>query len=90
MELHYQISVQGKVQGVGFRAFTEKTAQALGVKGFVQNQSDGSVYIEAEANEVILKEFLRRCQQGPSYARVDQLKYKPGTLKNYTDFQVIY
>jgi acylphosphatase len=44
---HWNIKVTGKVQGVFFRASTKAVADQLGVKGFVKNLSDGSVYIEA-------------------------------------------
>jgi acylphosphatase len=44
---HYQITVSGKVQGVWFRKSTQDKARELGLRGFVRNQPDGSVYIEA-------------------------------------------
>ena len=42
------ITVKGRVQGVGFRFSTVREAEELGIKGFVENRMDGSVYIEAE------------------------------------------
>ena len=45
------IKVFGKVQGVGFRYYTQRKAVELGITGFVQNRPDGSVYIEAEGEE---------------------------------------
>ena len=53
----HQIIVTGKVQGVWFRDSTLKKAHELGVKGFVKNQPDGSVYIEAEGTPSAIKEF---------------------------------
>ena len=56
--LHYKIRVEGRVQGVFFRVSTQKEAQRLGLKGFVRNEPDGSVYIEAEGDENKLEQLL--------------------------------
>ena len=53
-----QITISGKVQNVGFRFHTHKKAQQLGVKGFVKNLANGNVYIEAEAEEDNLDQFI--------------------------------
>jgi acylphosphatase len=45
---HINIKITGKVQGVFFRASTKAVADQIGVKGFVKNEKDGSVYVEAE------------------------------------------
>ena len=88
MKKHLSIHVTGKVQGVYFRASTKEKADELGVAGIVRNERDGSVYIEAEAEEEILKSFVDWCQQGPSRARVDHCDIKEGELKDYTQFSV--
>ena len=67
------VKVIGKVQGVGFRFYTQKTARELGVNGFVKNERDGSVYIEAEASEDIMETFLHWVSHGPEWARVDEM-----------------
>ncbi len=67
------IKVFGKVQGVGFRFYTHKKANELGVKGFVRNLRDGSVYVEAEAAPDIMDEFIGWLHQGPQWARVDEV-----------------
>ena len=64
------ISVIGRVQGVFFRASTSEKAKALGITGFVKNQSDGSVLIDAEGEESKLKELEDWCLSGgPSGGR---------------------
>src|SRR5258706_2006965 len=70
MNKHISINVTGKVQGVFFRASAREKAEELGVKGFVRNEPDGSVYIEAEAEEIILEQFLDWCREGPPRARI--------------------
>lgn len=87
---HLQITVYGKVQGVGFRAFTLSTAQALGIKGIVMNQPDGTVYIEAESEASKLDEFVAQCKQGPAYANVLNLVIREDQPKQFSDFKIVY
>jgi len=68
------LKVYGKVQGVGFRFYTQKKAQELSLKGFVQNKTDGSVYIEAEGEADQLELFIFWCDEGPSWARVVKIE----------------
>lgn len=87
---HLNIKVTGRVQGVFFRASTQSEAQALGIKGFVRNEFDGSVYIEAEGIEEQLDKFVHWCRHGPSYAAVKDLKVMEGDMQHYTEFLVRY
>lgn len=64
------IRVSGKVQGVFFRASAKAKADQLGIDGFVRNEIDGGVYLEAEGNDQPLIEFEAWCKKGPSQARV--------------------
>ncbi len=68
---HYLIS--GRVQGVGFRAFTERSARLLGLMGWVRNLEDGRVEAVATGGMDLLQEFEMRLRQGPSHGRVDAL-----------------
>ena len=85
---HVTTLVSGKVQGVFFRAATKEQADLLGVKGFVRNEPDGNVYIEAEGEEPELNEFIRWCSHGPSRARVDRIENKEGEVKYFQNFEV--
>lgn len=87
---HIQIRVFGKVQGVWFRKNTEEKARELGVKGIVMNEPDGSVYIEAEAEDKVLEEFIDFCKEGPEYARVQHIVLTEEDLKNYSEFRIIH
>ncbi len=64
------IKVFGKVQNVGFRHHTKKSADKHDISGFVQNRQDGSVYIEAEGKEENLDHFILWCHKGPMWADV--------------------
>ena len=87
---HWNITVRGKVQGVYFRLTTKAVADQLGVKGFVLNQSDGSVYIEAEGDDFALRELLEFCQEGPERAEVDDVDYtEVSDIKGFKNFEVL-
>ncbi len=68
------IKIHGEVHGVGFRDATYWTARKLAVFGFVMNEPDGTVYIEAEGEEDALAEFLAWCEKGPITARVKKVE----------------
>ncbi len=71
--LHAYIS--GIVQGVGFRWFVQSKAEALGLKGWVRNLSDGRVEVWAEGPEDALSQLLSALWQGPSMAVVRDVDY---------------
>jgi len=83
-----QISVRGKVQGVGFRYYTKKKAQELNIKGFVQNKPDGSVYIEAEGNDLDVDTFADWCELGPQWSRVLECKKSELPKAAFTKFEI--
>ena len=70
--LHLIIS--GQVQGVGFRAATQREATRLGLKGWVKNLSNGNVESVVEGNEKLLKDFEQWCRQGPPMSEVIDVK----------------
>ncbi len=82
------IKVYGKVQGVGFRFYTNKKAVELGISGYVQNKSDGSVYIEAEGDETDLLTFIDWCNIGTEWARVSKVETQFVPPINLSKFQV--
>jgi acylphosphatase len=65
-----KMKITGDVQGVGFRAAAHHKARKLHVGGFIMNEPDGTVYIEAEGDEEALAEFLEWCRKGPITAHV--------------------
>ncbi len=84
-----QIKVYGRVQGVFYRASTKAVADQLGVKGIVKNETDGSVFIEAEADEFSMEAFLEWCKYGPDDAYVQKLDIIDIEIKNYRNFEVL-
>lgn len=65
-----EITIQGTVQGVGFRRWTNDQALALGIVGEVWNDHDGSVKVIAEGAADVLATFTRACGVGPDRATV--------------------
>lgn len=68
-----QLTISGRVQGVYFRAFTQKQAIKLGVVGFVRNKADGSVEVIAHADTDKLQIFINWCHKGPLLAKVNNV-----------------
>lgn len=87
-KLHCRIQVTGKVQGVFFRTSAKEEADRLGITGFVRNQPDGSVYIEAEGLREALDAFIEWCRQGPRLAEVQNIEIEEGEIQHFKDFQI--
>jgi len=68
--------VSGKVQGVGFRNFTQQTATSLQLNGWVKNLADGRVELVAEGSVTNLKKLLEAVAIGPDGAKVDKIEQK--------------
>ncbi len=89
MELkHFKIIVSGRVQGVFYRASAKEKADELGIKGFVRNQPNGDVYLEAEAEEDILYKYIKWCNIGPATAKVNRIEAQPGEVVGFESFDV--
>ena len=78
-EIIRHISVQGRVQGVGFRAFVEHHALRRGLSGWIRNRSDGSVEAVFAGDEKSVIGMIEACRTGPLGARVDALYEREGT-----------
>lgn len=66
--------ITGRVQGVGFRWWSCRTASALGVRGSVRNRADGSVEIHAAGAPDALDRFEEKLHSGPPSARVEEVR----------------
>jgi acylphosphatase len=86
---HLDITVQGQVQGVSFRAATKAVADQLGIRGTVKNEPNGDVVIEAEGEPAMLDMFLDWVNEGPQHAEVTSVETLEGELKNYRNFEVL-
>ncbi len=88
MEKAIQITVSGRVQGVGFRYYTQKVARAWGLKGFVKNLSNGDVYIEVQGPPDQLSVFLLEIRKGPIMSRVEKMEVCEMFLQGTSGFEI--
>lgn len=67
------VVVTGRVQGVGFRAFTEYQAIQKKLHGWVRNCRDGTVEVEADGPRPVLEAFLQVLEEGPPLSHVTKI-----------------
>ena len=84
----YRYFVKGRVQGVGYRYFVLREAEALGIAGFARNLPDGSVEVVAEGPEEALKRFEARLRQGPAFATVAGVERVESTPRGDAGFHI--
>ena len=68
-----RVRIAGRVQGVGYRYWTEDEARGLGLTGWVRNRRDGSVEAVFSGTPGSVAEMLRRCRAGPAAAAVSSV-----------------
>lgn len=85
--MHYKILVKGRVQGVFFRASTKEKAEEFELSGFVQNEQNGDVYLEAQGSRVTeLIDWIKA--GGPQMARVDEAIISEGEGQMFVGFKI--
>ena len=72
-KIHAHVIVSGVVQGVWFRASTQRKAQELGLKGWVRNTEDGRVEAVFEGDKTRVEDMLAWCKKGPDLAKVEDV-----------------
>jgi acylphosphatase len=72
-----RFQVAGRVQGVGFRAYLLREANAFGLVGWARNRADGSVEAVAAGPEAAVSALLEAARRGPSASRVDSFREEP-------------
>jgi acylphosphatase len=68
-----RLVITGRVQGVGYRIWAERTARSLGVRGWVRNRTDGSVELLATGDNGAITALIEACRRGPRAALVTDL-----------------
>jgi acylphosphatase len=72
-----QVTIRGRVQGVGYRAWVEHRARAHGLEGWVRNLRDGRVEALFGGPADIVADMIAACRRGPSSARVESVTEEP-------------
>lgn len=78
------VSIHGRVQGVGYRAFVEREALQAGVAGWVRNRRDGSVEAVFAGEPDVVRKLIETCRRGPYSARVESIQEReaaPGEME---------
>lgn len=81
--------IRGRVQGVGFRWWTARTARELGLVGTVRNRPDGTVELQAAGPPAALHRLEERLRDGPPAARVDAIDEIPPAPRLPQDFRIV-
>ncbi len=84
--VHFRI--EGRVQGVGYRAFVEMRAAELGLCGWVRNRRDGSVEAVVQGSEAAVAAMLDQCRSGPPSSRVDRVEVVGEGVGLFNAFEV--
>ena len=82
--------VSGKVQGVFFRANTQKKSLELGLHGYAKNLPDGNVEVVAQGDEEKINELIQFIKNGPGISKVKEIKIKHKELENFNKFEIKY
>lgn len=84
------VRVRGRVQGVGFRYWTQEEAERLGLVGWVRNEADGSVRALFSGAEEAVAEMLERLRQDPRGAVVRDMEILPPGVQDVpADFRIL-
>lgn len=87
--LRMELRIFGRVQGVAFRWYAQKTALGLGLTGWVRNRPDGSVQLTAEGPPDALDAMRRWAEKGPDHARVDRVEEnRSDAAGTWTGFEI--
>ena len=80
--------IRGRVQGVGYRYFTQRAALRLGVHGWVRNLPDGDVEVHAEASTEVLQSFRAQLEHGPRFSEVREVIEETLEWAGFSSFDI--
>lgn len=83
------LRIEGRVQGVGYRAWLADTARAHGLDGFGRNRRDGTVEALLAGPPEAVEAVIARCHEGPALARVDRVAVTPAEPPASPGFHVL-
>jgi acylphosphatase len=87
----FHLIVHGRVQGVGFRYFTQYEALKRQLTGWVRNNDDGTVELEVQGNEEAIQLFIDTIREGTLFAKVTDVSVQEiPIIHNETQFRIMY
>jgi acylphosphatase len=90
MQVQYEIIVHGRVQGVGFRAAARNQARSLNLRGWVENNPDGSVRMVVCGKQELCSQIIQWCRSGSGYSWVERLEIKEMSPGEFGAFSIKY
>ena len=81
--------VRGRVQGVGYRYFAQKSALNLGLRGYTRNLDDGRVEVYAVGSKAALDEYAGLLHQGPRWAEVHGVTQEEAAPERHSSFEIV-
>lgn len=82
------VIVEGRVQGVGYRAWVEREAKARGLAGWVRNRNDGTVEAVFSGEDAAVRAIVEACGKGPRLAAVRSVKTAIHPQTDWTEFLI--
>jgi len=83
------VRIAGRVQGVGYRYWTERVAGEIGLSGWVRNRHDGTVEAVFSGPPDDVAEMIERCRDGPPSAQVTSVEILEGAAAPAPGFEVL-
>jgi len=83
------VRIEGRVQGVGYRAWVERQAQEMSLTGWVRNRRDKSVETVLQGAPELVSELLKKCERGPTDAHVTKVEILGEGVGAYSKFEVL-
>jgi acylphosphatase len=90
MKVAFEITIHGRVQGVGFRQAARGKARMLGLKGWVENQPEGSVIAMIQGDLTDCHAFINWCREGPGYSWVEKVEINEIGAGQVSSFVIRY
>lgn len=87
-KIRVHVFISGHVQGIGFRASTQRKAHQLGLAGWVKNLADGGVEAVFEGPEEAVEKMVQWCHQGPFLAQVMKVEIKREKPEGLNGFEI--
>ncbi len=82
--------IYGRVQGVGFRSWVKKNAEANNLNGWVKNCEEGTVECELSGERETIDSFLDKCKKGPILSSVKKIYKEERSFKKINNFSIYY
>jgi acylphosphatase len=86
--IQVHLFISGRVQGVGYRFWTQRQAEKLGINGWVKNLADGRVEAVFMGKQEVVEQMIELCNYGPRLAQVTGVFTNSEIPESFTNFQI--